>query len=425
VTVTEPGVDLLVVATIAATVVVWGLVAARAERWNVSAPMFFVLVGLLVANVPSDVLEVGLGSEAVRTMAELTLAIVLFGDAAVVRVRDLRRDAGLPSRLLLVGLPVTIVAGALAARLVFPDLSWWVCAAIGAAVAPTDAALGAAIIEDRRIPARIRRLLNVESGLNDGIATPFVNLFLVAAVVGTAFQQGSRSGAVLELLAGAAGGAVVGGGAAWLVVRARAGGATHDREAQIAVVAVALLSFTALVEAGGNGFVAAFVAGLAFGSVWRRTSARSSERAAVHRGDPGDPGEGAGPEVLEFTHRVAAVMSWVVWFVFGAVMVPALADATWRDAVFAVVALTVVRMLPVALALLGSGLDRSTVLVVGWFGPRGLASVVFALLAYGELEPSDGVAALTAITATVLASVVAHGASAGPVSRRFARSHPA
>ncbi len=427
---TEHGVDLLVVAAMAATVAVWSLVSARFERWNVSAPMFFVMLGLLLANEPLELIDIGLGSEGVRTMAELTLAVVLFGDAAGVRVRDLRHDAGLPSRLLLIGLPITIVAGTIAARLALPDLSWWVCAVIGAAVAPTDAALGAAIIEDRRIPGRIRRLLNVESGLNDGIATPFVNVFIVAAVAGTAFERGTGAEAAGELLLGAVGGVVVGGGGAWLVSRARAAAFTHTREATIATISLALLSFAALVELGGNGFVAAFVAGLAFGKVWRSAMAAADASSCEAGGGDthlegarsGLPGEA---EVLEFTHRSSALMSWVVWFLFGAVMVPVLADATWHDWLFAAAALTVVRMVPVALALVGSGLDRATVLVVGWFGPRGLASVVFALLALASLDPSDGRRTVAAITATVLASVVAHGVSAGPISRRYGTSHPA
>ena len=117
--------------------------------------------------------------------------------------------------------------------------------------------------------------------------------------------------------------------------------------------------YAATVEAGGNGFVAAFVGGLAFGAVTRR----------------------AETEAVEFIAGAGELLSIVVWFVFGAVLVPVLGDASWRDVVFALLSLTVVRMAAVALAAIGSGLDRPTIAFLGWFGPRGLASVVFALLA--------------------------------------------
>ena len=398
----EHGLNLAVVVGFAVLLVVWGAVAERLERWNVTAPMVFVAVGFLLANGPTGVLDVGLGGPGIASLAEVALAVVLFGDAAGVRLRDLRGDAGLPSRLLFIGLPLTMALGALAARLLFPDLSWWVCAVIGAAVAPTDAALGAAIIEDERVPERIRRLLNVESGLNDGIATPLVKFFIVAAVVGTSFETISYSAAIKELGLGVVGGAVIGVVGGWVLARARAAGVGAAAYRGVSVAALAILSYVALVQLEGNGFVAAFVAGLAFGAITPRTDLEDS---------------------LQFTHDSAKVLSAVVWFMFGAVMVPALEFASWREIVFAVVALTVVRMLPVALALLGLGFDRATVGVLGWFGPRGLASVVFALLALEGLAPSDGERAVVIVTATVLLSVVAHGVSAAPLGGRYGATH--
>ncbi len=398
----EPGLNLAVVVGFALLLLGWSAVAERLERWNITAPMVFVTIGLLLANGPTGVLDVGLGGPGITELAEFALAVVLFGDAAGVRLRDLRGDAGLPSRLLLVGLPLTMALGALTAHLLFPDLSWWVCAVIGAAVAPTDAALGAAIIEDERVPERIRRVLNVESGLNDGIATPFVKFFIVAAVVGTQYETTSESSALIELALGVVGGVVIGAVGGWVLARARAAGVGAAGYRSVGVAALAVLSYAAIVELEGNGFVAAFVAGLAFGAVTPR---------ADHE------------ESLGFTHDSAKVLSGVVWFLFGAVMVPALEYASWRDVVFAVVALTVVRMVPVALALLGTGFDRATVGVLGWFGPRGLASVVFALLALEGLAPPDGRSVVVVVTMTVLLSVVAHGLSASPIGGRYGASH--
>ena len=397
----EHGLNLAVLVVVAATFLVWSLIVARVERWNLTAPMFFVIVGFSLMHWPFHVEALHLGSTAIREVAEITLAVVLFGDAARVSVKDLRHDAAVPTRLLTIGLPLSMVLGTVLAHLLLPGVGWWVCAVVGAAVAPTDAALGAAIVDDERVPERIRRILNVESGLNDGIATPFVKFFLVAAVVGTSLETSSSGRAVVELVVGAVGGVLIGAAGGWLLVRARAAGWTTASTTALGVTALALVAYAACIEAGGNGFVAAFVAGLAYGTVTRH-----ADEAA-----------------LEFTHESGQLLSMVVWFLFGAVMLPALAEATWHDIVFALVALTVARMVPVALALLGTGFDRATIVVLGWFGPRGLASVVFALLAYESLAPGDGLRVVTVITATVLFSVVLHGASAAPVGKRYGATH--
>jgi NhaP-type Na+/H+ or K+/H+ antiporter len=283
----------------------------------------------------------------------------------------------------------------------FPDLSWWVCAVIGASVAPTDAALGVAIIEDERVPSRIRRVLNVESGLNDGIVTPFVNFFIVGAVIGTALETESEGQAILGLVIGIVGGILIGAVGGRLMTWAKAAGFGATTYRGVGVASLAILSYAATVQIDGNGFVAAFVAGLAYGAVTDRDK----------------------DESLEFTHESAELLSTLVWFMFGAVMVPLLDDIGWRDVVFALAALTVIRMVPVAVSLIGSGFDRSTTGVIGWFGPRGLASVVFALLAVEGLAPADGERAVVVITATVLASVVLHGVSAAPIARRYGAAH--
>ena len=395
------GLNLAVVVAVALSLLGWTLVSERLRGWNVTAPMWFVAFGFLLSNGVTGVVDVRLGSEGLLQLAELTLALVLFSDAARIPVRKLRADAGLPVRLLVVGLPLTIALGTIVVRLVMPSLDWWVCAVVGAAIAPTDAALGAAIVEDERVPERIRRVLNVESGLNDGIATPFVTFFLAAAVAGSAVGARTESGALVELGLGVVGGVVVGAVSARLLRRAIEAGWVSTGARAGGVIAAALLGYAAVIEVGGNGFVGAFVAGLAFGAV-------------------------AGDEVVEsvgYTHETAEHASVVVWFLFGALMIPELANATWRDVVVALLALTVVRMVPVALVLVGSGFDRATVGVVGWFGPRGLASVVFALVAVAELAPADASRVVTVITATVLGSVVLHGASAAPISTRFARTH--
>ncbi len=390
--------NIAALAVVSACMIIWGLVSARLERWDVSAPMAFVVLGLVVTHGPTDIIHFNLHSSTIRSLAEVTLALVLFADASRVNVRALRADAALPARLLGIGLPLTIGAGATTAALLFGSNGLWVAAAIGAIVAPTDAALGASIMQDERVPSGVRRLLNVESGLNDGIATPFVNLFIAGAVTTEAVSGTHLSKAVVELVGGAALGIAVGVVGAVLLAVARRHGWSSPGVRPLAILALALFAYSTSVVAGTNGFIAAFVAGVAFGTV-------------DHHNDEA---------ALQFTEEAGTLLSLLVWFIFGAVMlVPGLEDLGWRDVVFAVLALTLLRMLPVAVALAGTGLDRGTVAFVGWFGPRGLASVVFGLLAVDSLAPSESKVVLAAITLTVALSVLLHGVSASPLAARY------
>ncbi len=250
------------------------------------------------------------------------------------------------------------------------------------------------------MPSPVRRLLTVESGLNDGIVTPVVLLAIAGAAAAAGMEDADGAGsAVITLLIGVAVGAVIGGAGGWLLRWARRRGVAAEDFAGIGVLALALLTYTAAVEVGGNGFVAAFCGGLAFGAA-------------------------AGPRAkgeLVFLEQASNLVSMLVWAVFGAVTVAVVLDRiTVLIVVYAVLSLTVVRMIPVALSLIGSGLGRSTVLFVGWFGPRGLASIVFALIALDELGPqADDAVSIVAVT--ILLSVLAHGLSASPLATRFGR----
>ena len=319
-------------------------------------------------------------------------------------LREVEDDARLPARLLLVGLPLTMALGAIGAKVLIPGAGWAEAALIASILAPTDAALGLAVVTNVAVPVRIRRALNVESGLNDGIATPFVTLFLALVLT----EEGLGSGGWvadaakeigLALLAAAAVGVL--GGA--LAVAARRRGWTSVISDQLVVLALALLAYLGAVAIGGNGFVAAFVGGLLFGS---------STASRMH-------------EAVEFTETVGLFASFFVWTVFGALFVGPLVtgDIEPIAILYAVVSLTLVRMVPVAAALAGTGLRRDTVAFMGWFGPRGLASVVFMLIAFEELHSSgpaaDAIVELA--TWTILLSVVAHGLSAGPLARSYGR----
>ena len=393
-------------AIVAALVFGWGTLSARLERFDVTAPITFVLAGLLLTHGPLAVLAFTPSNEVIKELAEFTLALVLFSDASRVSLHELRADAGVYVRLLGIALPVTIGLGTLLAlALTGTGTSIWLALLVGAALAPTDAALGAGMMANQVVPARIRRLLNVESGLNDGIATPFVSVAIAGAAIGGEVAEHGPAAAVAELALGVLIGAAVGGVGGLLVSAARKRGWAAEGFAGSAVLGLTICAYASAVALSGNGFIAAFIGGLAFGTTGGR------------RGEP----------LIPFVEETGALVSLLVWLAFGAVeVVPAMKALTWQMVLYAVLSLTVIRMVPVAVALAGARLGRATVALVGWFGPRGLASVVFALLALEDLGGAVAGRAAAVITITVLLSVVAHGVTAEPLAARYAKSlaHP-
>src|SRR4051794_21803766 len=419
----------------------WGLVSARFERANVTAPIVFITAGAVLAW--TGVLHAPEASEQLTPLVESTLVWVLFSDAARLPLAELRRDVGRYARLLAIGLPLTIVLGWALAAWFFPSLGVWLALLVGAALAPTDAALGMPIVTNLAVPRRLRELITVESGLNDGIATPIVMFAIAgsAAALGLESAESARS-ALVQLLLGAAVGSGIGALGGWMMRQARRHRLAAEEFTGIAVLALALLSYAAAVALDGNGFVAAFCGGLAFGACAGR---RAPEELAFleQTGGGGSPppwvgvGGGGGPpapsrrdacagrrapEELAFLEQTGGLLSLLVWMVFGVVAIPIALKA--MDAVtvlYAVLSLTLVRMLPVALALVGARLDGRAILFAGWFGPRGLASLVFALLALESLgREADEAGAIIAVS--VLLSVFAHGLSAAPLAQWYGRA---
>lgn len=391
--------DMSTLVVITAVLFAWGLVSARAIRADLTAPIVFIATGAILAW--TGLVEGGKAAEELTPLVEITLVWVLFSDAARLPVAQLRRDVGGCVRLLGVGLPLTIVLGWALAAWLFPQLGLWLALFVGAALAPTDAALGVPVVTNPAVPRSIRELITVESGLNDGIATPVVMLAIAgaAAAAGLDSEEGAR-GAVLQLLLGAVVGAAIGALGGWLLRQARRRDIAAEEFAGIAVLALAVLGYAAAVSVGANGFVAAFCGGLAFGTCAGRRA----------------PGE------LAFLEQMGSLVSLLVWLAFGAIAIPIMLERlSALTVLYAVLSLTLIRMLPVALASIGAGFGRNTVLFVGWFGPRGLASLVFALLG---LEALGGEAdeAVAVIAVTVLLSVVAHGFSAAPLAARYGRA---
>ena len=378
-------------------VVVYGAVAVWLGRFSITMPIIFVVIGVLMR--PRGLVT----SKDVELLTEMTLALLLFADASTLDFRQVRHDAKLPGRLLLIAMPLIIATGGLVAYGLFPREELGFVLLLGAILAPTDAALGMPIFNNPRVPVRIRRALNVESGLNDGIATPFVALFTALAVAEETHQTGGwLLSALSEIGIGLGVGLAAGLLGGWLFAAAVKRGWTSTTGEQIGNLALAMCAFWAAKALGGNGFIAAFVGGLLFGYATR-------ERLHV---------------ATEFTETSGSLLSLFVWTVFGAnIVLPLLGTFNTRAFLYALLSLTAIRMIPVAISLIGTRLRADTALIMGWFGPRGLASVVFTLMAYESFHEAGRGFDILADTAawTILLSVVLHGISAVPLANWYAR----
>jgi NhaP-type Na+/H+ or K+/H+ antiporter len=399
----ETGLD-LAIGLIGLLVAAYGMVAVRLARWSVSAAFSFLVIGAVIGGAGVGLTVSGLPTpELLSILAEVTLALVLFSAASTIRLKRLETDSPVVGRLLAIGLPLTIALGTVLALGIFPGISFGLALLIATALAPTDADLGQQVITDTSVPARVRRVLNVESGLNDGIAAPIITVAIALAVYGDVDHLDPVIDAVRELAGAMVIGVLIGGVGRWLLIRADLRKTASRSSRQLATLALAMSAYFIAAGLDTSGFIAAFAAGLAFGMGLK-------ERVE---------------SAVAFTEAQSVLLSIVVWLVFGLVVVGEHVIGLDDPAVilYAVLALTIVRMLPVAMALVGAGFDRVTVVFMGWFGPRGLASVVFVLLGLEALE-SAGVPTYPlgpVVAWTVLLSVVLHGFSAKPLASWFGR----
>ena len=386
--------------TMAVLLIGYGALSGRLQSTVVTQAMVFVAFGLLVGDRVLQLVDVDVANQFVRHLAEATLALVLFTDAVRINLGTLRRESLVPARLLGFGLPLTIVIGALAGLALFPELNVWTAAALATILAPTDAALGLPVVSNRRLPSRIRQGLNVESGLNDGVCVPLLIIFLTIAQAEEGVGDVEPLRVVLEEIGfGAVGGVVAGVLGAGVLRTFAAKGWMDATWKQINAIATPLLAYTVASALGGSGFIAAFVAGIVFGVV------------------AGDNAEAA----TSMAEQSGELLNAATFLLFGSVLLgPVLGELDWRIALYAVLSLTVVRMLPVAVSMLGTGMRRVTVGFLGWFGPRGLASIVFVLLLVEQTELPERSLMLAVVTWTVALSVYAHGLTAWPGANRYA-----
>ncbi|QCB51630.1 sodium:proton antiporter [Rhodococcus sp. PAMC28707] len=390
------------VPAIAGLLIAFAAISGRIDGTPITAPIVFTVGGLALGVTGSDLIELDYAGEAVKLLAELTLGLVLFVDASRIDFAALRHQLALPARLLAFGLPGTIAVGVAAALMIF-DFSLPEAILLAVILAPTDAALGKAVVTLPSLPTVVRQGLNVESGLNDGICVPIFLVVLAIAHTETGTIGGGAAAVlVLEQIGyGVAAGIVAGVVAGTVLVLAGRRNSIDPFWVQIVPVAAAALAYTAAVGVGGSGFIAAFVGGLAFGVIRRR----------------------AGGDVSYLIEEFGDLSSAVTFIVYGAVLLgPALGSLSWAVLGYAVVSLTVVRMLPVAGAMIGLHARAPTVGFVGWFGPRGLATIVFVILIVEEPHelPHESLLLTTAVI-TIGLSVVAHGLTAAPLAGRYSR----
>ena len=389
-------------AIVALTLLGVAAISRRLLASPITPAMVFVAVGLLVGPEVLGGIDLESSSATVRALAEATLALVLFCDASRIDLGELRREIGVPLRLLGVGLPLTIALGAVTAAAIFGPLTIEEALILAIVLAPTDAALGQAVVTEPRIPGRIRQGLNVESGLNDGICVPLLFAAVAVADVESEISHGRSPGQLLleEIGFGIVGGVIGGLAVAAIVIHAGRRDLIDGAWRQVIPAAGAALAYGTAAALGGSGFIAAFVAGMTF-------------RLALKR----DPGQ-----LNELSEQVGGVLNGVTFVFFGAILLgPALAELSWELALYAVLSLTLVRTVPVAVAMLGSHARAPTLGFLGWFGPRGLASIVFAIIVIEESSLPHEHLIVLAIYLTVGLSVFAHGISAAPLANRYAR----
>ncbi len=386
-------------------ILVYGLFSQLAERLPITAPMFFTLVGVAVSPLGFDLFDVHVDAALVKVLAEVTLVLVLFVDATEISVAEIRAERSrIPTRLLAIGLPGTMLLGFLAGLVLFENVDLWALALIALVLSPTDAALGQAVIKSQALPGFLKRNISIESGLNDGIALPPILVCVAALSVGSAASEHSGSWLqflALQLTIGPLMGAVVGWVGGRLVETTSSRRWMSPTFQRLSAMSLAIVAFALAELLGGNGFIAAFCGGLFLGV----TTPAIRER------------------IQEFGEAEGQQLALFIFLIFGMIVVP-IAFEHWdlRAFAYAVCSLTVVRMLPVALSLIGTGFDMRTRLFIGWFGPRGIASILYLLMVVGTLGVKGFEYPLSVIVLTVLLSVVLHGISAVPLVNRYSRT---
>lgn len=390
---------------VASLILIYGLFSKLAEKSFVTPPMVIVLIGIIFSFFITRTEKFAINAPVVKTLAELTLMLVLFTDASTINLKELIRDKKLPIRLLLVGLPITMLLGILLAIPLFPEMKLWVLALMALILSPTDAALGQAVVTSKFVPEKIRQTINVESGLNDGIALPPILICVAALSVHDAQGSGFSYWSLFTLkqfVFGPVIGGLVGYIGGFLVEKASKREWMNKTFQQLISLSLAILAYSIAESVHGNGFIAAYFSGLLLGT----TTLAVRER------------------IQEFGEAESQALQIIIFLLFGFVLVPlSFPHWDWQVWMYAILSLTVIRILPVVISLAGTGLTRSTKYFIGWFGPRGIASILYLLMVVIELGTKGLEKMVAVIVLTVLLSIYLHGISANPLSKLYQKNN--
>lgn len=391
-------------ALLAGCALLFSCVAGRVEKSWITGPIVFIFFGFLIGPLGFGLLSFQAKAGTLKFLAELTLALVLFIDAASADLKVLRSESKIPMRMLFIGLPLTLLLGFGAGVTLFDELSLIEVALLATILAPTDAALGQAVLKNKAVPAKLRQGLNAESGLNDGICVPILFVFLALATGDAGHGSGDHLALTLlteELGIGLLVGVVLVVLTFYMLRHARARNWLTHTWIQIPVVALAIACFATAQYVGGSGFIAAFCGGLLFGHLMK------------------DQRE----ELLLAAEGTGDTFALITWVLFGsAVLGHSIPNLTWPIIVYALLSLTLIRMLPIFISLLGTDVTNEGKWFLGWFGPRGLASIVFAVIAINAHLP-NGEIITTTISVTVVLSIVLHGITANPWANRWGKNN--
>lgn len=373
-------------------VLCYAVVSGLVKKWYTAPALIFALFGIVLGPFALNVIDGRTDTANFTVIAQLALTVILFNQAAELELGGVVRRRGVTFRLLVVGIPLALLLGTATALLVLPVMPLWEAVCLAAIVAPTEVALIDALLDDERIPERIRHALSTESGFYDGFALAAMLAALALASDKTEPDVG-RWGLFLvrtELVSVVVG-VAIGALGGWVVARSRRREWMSDTWAQLATLAIALVCFGVGERLHGSGFVAAFAGGLAFAFMGRRT--------------------GVKPET-QVSDAAGQLLELMVFAMFGGyAVIVGWRDADWRVVVFAVIALFVVRLVAVLVALIRSDLRAHERMFIGWFGPRGIGTLVLGLLMVqrGEIEQAPLITQVVAVTVTL--SLVVHSAT--------------
>jgi len=381
---------------------IYSIVAGKLEQTLFSGPLLFITFGLICSPLGFGIINIDVKNIELRSLADITLALFLFADAANADMATLRKNIKLPRRMLLISLPLNILLGFILGWLIFDELQIFEIAILATMLAATDAALGKAVITNKAVPIHIRETLNAESGLNDGICVPILFVF-IALAVGTESQSSGLMMALTLVVEEIGIGLLVGLGltfiASKLLSYCRKQGWITELWGQLPVITLSISCFALAQNLHGSGYIAAFAGGILFGIM---------EKKSKH-------------QLLQAAEGTGETLALITWVIFGVAVVGQLFKViSWDVVLYALLSLTVIRMLPVYISLAGTNIDNSSKLFLGWFGPRGLASIVFAIIVLNEDLPGGETLAIT-VVCTVFFSIIAHGISANPLIKRFSR----